>query len=739
MLGGGRRGRRGRELRREPGAADVGGGARPAPPRPRRAGRSRGAGGLRRRRPRRRRPGRARAASPARGGERRDVRAWILLQGDDGNCTDVDDNQDYTAAADLEPICNVTGAADCRAECERMERCGAWTWGKVRGSLGLTDCCFPKVVGRSGKVRREANENVVSGFACRGGNAARYGELLSEAAPDVPTTAAYTEAGLELPKLTNGDFSTNDDGDYNRVDLNVSDSLVFDLGGDYDVTSISIAGGNAHLGGTETPKTIDIYTASSLDGPWVQSETLQYPTIVDNIDAAINAQRKDLPLELLRTRFVKLHFLDNHGNEHVAVRQVAFGGVESVNESVSEFVSTTTEVAEHHEPLTTTTDAAELNAPVTTTSAGIAPSSEDEVSAASLFDDVFRSFDDDEARDERDQAATAAGLSRHRRHPAAAGSGTADTTTAATLTGVPTADSATDLSTTTAADAVAAAPEPQGAAYAAGRPGRGSLYCFALMMPDTYEEALLLWQVNEGAGIFACDEAAVYSNTSRELVPAPGRPSVTTLRVNSTLSCDSGGEFGTALNLDIFFAVWDAVIGNGRYRKHDWSVKVDPDSVFFPHRLHGVLDPLVDEGRSEAGAYLNNCPFGMHGPVEVLSLAAVDTWDAGRQGCVEHFEELCNGSCLWGEDMFLDQCLQLLNATRVDDFGHLLEDHCDPPEGWQDCANGSAAAFHPYKNVSAFRTCFDRALEAGGDDADTPRNRVARVDVALRRTSLSKT
>ncbi|CAK0879777.1 unnamed protein product [Prorocentrum cordatum] len=498
MLGGGRRGRRGRELRREPGAADVGGGARPAPPRPRRAGRSRGAGGLRRRRPRRRRPGRARAASPARGGERRDVRAWILLQGDDGNCTDVDDNQDYTAAADLEPICNVTGAADCRAECERMERCGAWTWGKVRGSLGLTDCCFPKVVGRSGKVRREANENVVSGFACRGGNAARYGELLSEAAPDVPTTAAYTEAGLELPKLTNGDFSTNDDGDYNRVDLNVSDSLVFDLGGDYDVTSISIAGGNAHLGGTETPKTIDIYTASSLDGPWVQSETLQYPTIVDNIDAAINAQRKDLPLELLRTRFVKLHFLDNHGNEHVAVRQVAFGGVESVNESVSEFVSTTTEVAEHHEPLTTTTDAAELNAPVTTTSAGIAPSSEDEVSAASLFDDVFRSFDDDEARDERDQAATAAGLSRHRRHPAAAGSGTADTTTAATLTGVPTADSATDLSTTTAADAVAAAPEPQGAAYAAGRPGRGSLYCFALMMPDTYEEALLLWQVRRG-------------------------------------------------------------------------------------------------------------------------------------------------------------------------------------------------------------------------------------------------
>jgi len=105
----------------------------------------------------------------------------------------------------------------------------------------------------------------------------------------------------------------------------------------------------------------------------------------------------------------------------------------------------------------------------------------------------------------------------------------------------------------------------------------------------------------------------------------------------------------------------------------------------------------------------------------VLSVAAVGTWDRGRQECADHFEELCQGPCLWGEDMFLDQCLQkVLNATRIDDFNQLLEDHCAPPEGWEECISGSAAAFHPYKNVTAYKKCFNSALEAGGDDADAP-------------------
>jgi len=259
------------------------------------------------------------------------------------------------------------------------------------------------------------------------------------------------------------------------------------------------------------------------------------------------------------------------------------------------------------------------------------------------------------------------------------------------------------------------------AVYAAGEPGRGSFYCFALMIPGTDEESLLLWQVNEGVSLFACEEAAVYSNISRELVPG-----LTTLKVDSNLACDKGGEFGTALNTDIFFAVWDAVIANGRYKKHSWSVKVDPDSVFFPHRMHDMLDLLIDDGMSEPGVYVNNCQYGMHGPLEVLSVAAVDTWVNGRQECVDHFEKLCQGPCFWGEDMFLDQCMQkVLNATRVDDFNQLLEDHCSPPAGWEECTSGSAAAFHPYKNVSAYKKCFHSALEAGGDDADAPVQRMS--------------
>jgi hypothetical protein len=60
----------------------------------------------------------------------------------------------------------------------------------------------------------------------------------------------------------------------------------------------------------------------------------------------------------------------------------------------------------------------------------------------------------------------------------------------------------------------------------------------------------------------------------------------------------------------------------------------------------------------EGGVYFNNCKFGLHGPIEVFSQKAVDVWQGGRQRCVHHFEKLCSGPCLWGEDMFIDQCLQ---------------------------------------------------------------------------------
>lgn len=233
----------------------------------------------------------------------------------------------------------------------------------------------------------------------------------------------------------------------------------------------------------------------------------------------------------------------------------------------------------------------------------------------------------------------------------------------------------------------------------------GSLYCFALMLPGSYEQDLLAMQFNKGVSLFACNEYAVYSN--RVIEVAPG---VNTSVVNSDLKCGKGGEFGTALNLDIFIAVWTKVVSEDRFLVHDWTAKVDPDAVFFPDRLLKVLEVHPE---TQEGVYLNNCKFGMHGPVEVFSKNAVVEWATGSPRCVEHFQKQCGGDCFWGEDLFVDQCLwKVLGVRRENDFRILLEDHCEPPADWATCTEADRVTFHPFKTEEGYKGCLANASNA---------------------------
>jgi len=176
------------------------------------------------------------------------------------------------------------------------------------------------------------------------------------------------------------------------------------------------------------------------------------------------------------------------------------------------------------------------------------------------------------------------------------------------------------------------------------------------------------------------------------------------------MKCDKGGEFYTALNRDIFMVVWAKVFEEGTFQHYGWTCKVDPDSVFFPGRLRSLLAPLVD---GPNGVYINNCRFGLHGPLEVFSRKAVRKLSTGSTRCVEHFHKVCKGPCFWGEDMFIDQCLwKVLGVTRVDQFNMLLEDHCDPPPGWDSCTDQSRAAFHPFKSVESYSECLAKSSGA---------------------------
>lgn len=231
-----------------------------------------------------------------------------------------------------------------------------------------------------------------------------------------------------------------------------------------------------------------------------------------------------------------------------------------------------------------------------------------------------------------------------------------------------------------------------------------SLYCFSLVVPDTYELGMIKMQWEERASIFDCDEFATYSNRVLELAPG-----LTTGVVNTTLQCPKGGEFGTALNTDIFLAVWDKVLRDGRFTKHDWTVKVDPDAVFFPQRMRAVAYAHPEQPN---GVYLNNCMHGLHGPIEAFSRTAIYAWADGRRPCYAHFSAVCQGDCGWGEDMFIDQCLdKVLHVSRQFEPRLLVEDHCDPPPGWERCLDPNVVSYHPFKTPEAYKNCMHTSAQ----------------------------
>jgi hypothetical protein len=232
-----------------------------------------------------------------------------------------------------------------------------------------------------------------------------------------------------------------------------------------------------------------------------------------------------------------------------------------------------------------------------------------------------------------------------------------------------------------------------------------TLFCWCLCMPTGYEPSLIRLQKTRNSSIFGCEESAVYSSSVFEVAPG-----VKTLKVDSDLKAVMGGEFWTALNTWVFLKVWDRVIDDATYADYGWTVKVDPDAVFFPGRLR---DSLARHGELEepGGVYINNCRYGLHGPIEVFSANAVRAFAKDRFKCVDHIDHGCDGGpCEWGEDLFLDECLEKVLHVRRDDIMDLMiEKACDPPGGKVDCKNHSAAVYHPFKSVEGWADCLSEA------------------------------
>jgi len=226
-----------------------------------------------------------------------------------------------------------------------------------------------------------------------------------------------------------------------------------------------------------------------------------------------------------------------------------------------------------------------------------------------------------------------------------------------------------------------------------------SLFCFTLVRPDSYEVLLIRTLFPKGAGIFGCNFWTVFSDRDIMLGMQDGQRVGTNI-IEGGIKSKRGGVYDTALNTEVFVRVWEAVFKQEKFWSGEWTVKLDPDAVFLPVRLRQHLaranpyDPV----------WLNNCKYGNHGPIEVISKAGMAVFSAGIGRCKKSLKHEFR---LYGEDVFERHCLKHLSVHMDNDFGLLSEKHCD--ENPSPCLSGQVV-FHPFKSPRTYFECLSQAM-----------------------------
>lgn len=215
-------------------------------------------------------------------------------------------------------------------------------------------------------------------------------------------------------------------------------------------------------------------------------------------------------------------------------------------------------------------------------------------------------------------------------------------------------------------------------------------------------------QLKQNVSIFACNEFAVYSN------PVVNLGKIKSRLLDIDLHCHMGTihlgdiHFQTAFNTPIFVKFWNQVIIDGQFKNHDWTVKVDPDAVFFPNRLRDIVRGHDhDDARVGKGMFLNNCKLGLHGPLEVISRKGLEAYAAGHHTCRTPPME----------DVYLQKCMLSIGVKQLDQFDLLGDKLCyrgdwyQSPD-WHECTGGTTA-FHPFKGLQAYERCLFNATHHG--------------------------
>jgi len=265
-----------------------------------------------------------------------------------------------------------------------------------------------------------------------------------------------------------------------------------------------------------------------------------------------------------------------------------------------------------------------------------------------------------------------------------------------------------------------------------------SLYCFSVYTHNTgsskhnYELDLLRQQHRQHVSIYTCDGWDVFSDVEVEI-----SDHYLTHKVEDKLQefhVVKREETGAYVNWGFFYQIWLQVRQLGRWEEKSWTVKVDPDAVFVPERLQGWLESR--SGEPPHGMYFENCKdvqYGFFGNLEVLSHEATRVLTTYLEECHSVFAPCAFEGCdwkfgPWGEDVFVQRCLDRHYVDKVAAFDMTLDGACpaDRPQDqkknkkWhvEDCSQVKTAAVHPFKTPKEYFTCLSQITHVTHDQSE---------------------
>jgi len=245
--------------------------------------------------------------------------------------------------------------------------------------------------------------------------------------------------------------------------------------------------------------------------------------------------------------------------------------------------------------------------------------------------------------------------------------------------------------------------------------GWPSLFCITVAtLEDKHGLMLVKAQFSNLRGVFSCEEFSVFTEGQLHVLgPNANGHTVKTILVPQNMElAPYPNQPGNGHPRRTFMAIWDMVVADARFRRHEWTVKVDPAVVFFPDRLRQrLLAPTAVGGP----AVLVNCHLGAQKKLleslQVLSQQALETYFTRQEECQRALPWLRSGfgDGMWhAEGEFLLQCLGQLGVRRLDAFTMLADARCKSAP----CTHKWHVAFSNYSDVEDWSVCYAESQKA---------------------------